>query len=709
MTMALSVCLAGCQTGGTAPKEEAAEQSQAAAANPRVLTETAPTAAEMERAIAPVASGAAPSDKEPLRIELAAPTQNGSRPKAPLPPITANPSPYVDEMTTMPTKDLHGYAFPGTEAIQAPQMTEIEEPAKGAAATVEVAKADTEQLDAARKEAEAAKREAEAANAAKAKAEAELAEAKAKAAEVRTRAESETAASLSSLEERKQRAEQEAAEAEAAAQLAKERSQAAIVEAEAAEAKARETAGARAQETYTQAQRDAEAALAAKTQAEAERDKALAALEEAREQLAAEARAAEESSRAAVAEAEAKVREAKENADKQIAAEEARVAEAQAASARTVSAKAAPAEEPPLLETVAAGQPARTKTDEWTPVSEAFYEPPSGPYAIGAGDILELKVFNDPTLDREVTVRYDGNVSLPMMSDIEVEGLTREEAEAQIRQSYASVFRNPQLSLLVKQTASKTFVVIGDIETPGVYPYLRPTTLIEGISLAGGLRKRNSSSSTGGFVGVTGQLTKAFVVRHREGERMVVQFDLRELGSQGAHSADAPLYPGDLIYVPEGVNLVYLLGESANPVIVELTEGMTLLQMLSLSGGFNASTARLRNVVLMRQVDTENTRVMSINVREILRTGRDIPLSPGDIIYIPQKWTVRLSEFVARFTGSISPVLDMYNGAVEAYYGADLARAQLKAGNVNRTLERLVDIEQFGTSTSNIVDLFGAP
>jgi polysaccharide export outer membrane protein len=709
--MTLTLLLAGCQTGESAPQEAAAEGPQAAASNPRVLTETAPTASEMERAIAPTVPTDATADTQPMRIELATPTQNGSRPKAPLPPITANPSPYVDEVTTMPTRELHGYAFPGTEAIQQPQMTEIASVDAAAAP----AAADNAALESARAEAAQARAEAEAAKA-------RLAEVQAQAKETQDAAASESSATLASLEERKQRAESEAAAAEAAAASAKQRAEAAIAEAESAMQAARESAGARVQTAATEAQREAEAAEAAqaeKVKADAEREAALAKAAEARATLEAEiaksdaaVREAQERSRAQIAEAEAAAQAAREAADKEIAAEAARAESARAAADASTKVAAAPAPESDagLLETVAAGGVASNNAaSEWEPVDESFYEAPSGPYQIGAGDILELKVFSDPTLDREVSVRYDGNVSLPLMADIDVEGLTREEAERQIREAYASIFRNPQLSLLVKQTTSKTFVVIGDIETPGVYPYLRPTTLIEGISLAGGLRKRNSSSSTGGFVGVTGQLTKAFVVRHREGERMVVQFDLRELGSQGAHSADAPLYPGDLIYVPEGVNLVYLLGESANPVIVELTEGMTLLQMLSLSGGFNASTARLRNVVLMRQVDTENTRVMSINVREILRTGRDIPLSPGDIIYIPQKWTVRLSEFVARFTGSISPVLDMYNSAVEAYYGADLARRQLNSGQVSRTLQRLTDIEQFGTSTSNIVNLFGAP
>lgn len=332
-----------------------------------------------------------------------------------------------------------------------------------------------------------------------------------------------------------------------------------------------------------------------------------------------------------------------------------------------------------------------------------------GAYRIGAGDTLEFESYNDPALSRELVVRYDGVVSLPLIPDMPVSGKTREEAESEVKQAYRRVFKDPQLSLLVRETGSKTYSVVGDISEPGVYPYKGPTRLIEALSLAGGLRDRNSSSNVGGFVGITGQLTKAFVIRSNESGRDVLQYDLRGLGRPGAHASEAPIFPGDLIYVPEGVNLVYVLGESRNPVIVELTEGMTLLQLLALSGGFNTSTARLRSVVLIRQRDAERAEVLHVNVREMLNGGPDLLLNPGDILYIPRKRLVNLQEFVGRLTGSVLPVLDLYNSAVNAYYAKDLAEAILDEPSENRTLRVLGQLEQFGTSTQNLVNLFAPP
>lgn len=341
---------------------------------------------------------------------------------------------------------------------------------------------------------------------------------------------------------------------------------------------------------------------------------------------------------------------------------------------------------------------------------QAALQPSSGGYLLGAGDKVEFQSFNDEKISREeLVIRFDGFLSLPLIPDVQVANLTRAEAEARIRDEYRNIFRDPQIALIVREATSKNFTIVGDIEKPGVYPYTQATSLIEAISLAGGLRRRSSSSSVGGFVGVTGQLTKSFIVRNINGQREVLQYDLRGLGKSGAHDSQVPIQYGDLIYVPEGVNLVYLLGESRNPVIVELTEGMKLLQLLSLSGGFDASTARLNGVVLMRQTDENNTRVLKLNVKEILRTGKDIELVPGDIVYIPRKRLIALQEFVQRFTGTISPVLDLYTSAVDAYYAVDLQRALLDDGGASRTLETLQDLEDFGSSTANIVDLFRRP
>ncbi len=304
-----------------------------------------------------------------------------------------------------------------------------------------------------------------------------------------------------------------------------------------------------------------------------------------------------------------------------------------------------------------------------------------GEYVIGAGDILEFVSFDDETLNREeVIVRYDGFVSLPRVADIKVGGLTRPDAQKAIAEAYSKIYREPEVSLSITNPASKTYVVTGDVQEPGRYPYERSTSLWDAIGLAGGLRQRNTGSGFGGTVGITGQITKAFIIRRVDGERQVFPFDLRGQGNSGDYQGDTPVYYGDVIYVPEGVNLVYLLGESNAPVIVELTEGMTLLQMLSLSGGFNTSTAKINSVVLLREGENDKTDIYKINLRSILKAKEpDIVLQPGDVVYLPTKTLVRIQEFVDRSVGSLNEILGLYLNAVDARYALDLSREALDA------------------------------
>lgn len=301
-----------------------------------------------------------------------------------------------------------------------------------------------------------------------------------------------------------------------------------------------------------------------------------------------------------------------------------------------------------------------------------------GEYRIGAGDVVDFISLDNPALNGTLTVRYDGQLSLPLIPDIKVAGLTRAEAEEVIRMAYAKSIRDPEISLVVTSPNSKTFTMLGDVERPGIYNYTREISLNQSLSIAGGRAQRTFGEGKSQFISVAGQITKAFVVRTIDGERKVFAYDLRNIDEPGSHDGDAPIYYGDLVYVPQGVNLVYLLGEQTAPRIVEMTDGLTLLQMLSLSGGFNESVSRLKEVVLLRAVDDEHTDIHLINLRSILKAeSRDIRLVAGDIVYIPRKRLVRLQEFVIRFTSTISAVLGLYEQAVDTYFTYDINKQLL--------------------------------
>ncbi len=341
-----------------------------------------------------------------------------------------------------------------------------------------------------------------------------------------------------------------------------------------------------------------------------------------------------------------------------------------------------------------------------TPAEGVFAADVGGAYRIGAGDTLSFRSYDDVTLNDEVIVRYDGFISLPLISDINVLGASRDQATELVRLAYGDYFVDPQISLSIRDVISKYYYVIGDVNQPAQYPYTRPLTLLEAIYNAGGQRINQRSGDS--FVGAQGQLVKAFIIRNRGVERRVDEYDLRDIETPGAHNADAPVHPGDMVYVPEGVNLVYILGEVRQPSVRQLTPDMTLLQLLAQVGGFNTPTARLRHVVLLREIDAENTDVMSLNIREMLKGGQDVVLQAGDIIYIPERRLSRLQTFVGQFTGSISPMLSLYGQVYDAWYtnnrfdllynNDDFNNASL-TGNIVALQQFLRDVQGFTAVT----------
>jgi protein involved in polysaccharide export with SLBB domain len=276
--------------------------------------------------------------------------------------------------------------------------------------------------------------------------------------------------------------------------------------------------------------------------------------------------------------------------------------------------------------------------------------------------------------------------------------LTREEAMEGLKKAYSALFQDPQLTLSIVQAHSKTFAVIGDVSQPGEYPYLKPINLIDSIDAAGGIRLYQRGGDS--FVGSQGQLVKAVIIRNKGEKREVIERDLRHFQRSGPHPSETRVFPGDIVYVPESINLVYVLGEVKGAGVFAATENMTLLQLLSKAGGFVEQTGRLRHVVLLREEQPGQTKVMLVNVKSILKKGGDIRILPGDIVYVPRKPLVNLQAFVSRFTGSISPILSLYRQAYDAYYAKDYFDKLLS----NSTTSDVLAIQQGTTTTTNATD-----
>jgi polysaccharide biosynthesis/export protein len=112
---------------------------------------------------------------------------------------------------------------------------------------------------------------------------------------------------------------------------------------------------------------------------------------------------------------------------------------------------------------------------------------PPTDYEIGAEDQLSIVFWKDKDLTTDVAVRPDGMISLPLLNDIQAAGLTPDQLKDKVTEAATKYVEDPNVTVIVKQINSRKVFITGNIAKPGAYPLGGPMTVLQLISLAGGL------------------------------------------------------------------------------------------------------------------------------------------------------------------------------------------------------------------------------
>lgn len=110
-------------------------------------------------------------------------------------------------------------------------------------------------------------------------------------------------------------------------------------------------------------------------------------------------------------------------------------------------------------------------------------------YLIGIEDQLQVSVYGEPELGLSVPVRPDGRISLPLVQDVKVAGLTPEEAAQEISSRLERLIKDPEVTVIVMAINSFPVYILGEVGTQGVFKFQRPTRLFQAIATAGGLNE----------------------------------------------------------------------------------------------------------------------------------------------------------------------------------------------------------------------------
>lgn len=158
-------------------------------------------------------------------------------------------------------------------------------------------------------------------------------------------------------------------------------------------------------------------------------------------------------------------------------------------------------------------------------------------YVIGLGDVLEVFVWRNDVLSREVVVRPDGKISLPLLQDIQAEGLTVLEIKNELIKRYSKNLEHPRITVIVKQVKSYRVSVLGRVVKPGVYPITGDTTLVEAISMAGGFTEWANKK-------------KITVITLEDGKEKKLSINYKAIASGDDPHQNISLKRGDTIIVP---------------------------------------------------------------------------------------------------------------------------------------------------------------
>ena len=168
--------------------------------------------------------------------------------------------------------------------------------------------------------------------------------------------------------------------------------------------------------------------------------------------------------------------------------------------------------------------------------------PPEEGFLLGPEDIVEVVVWRNPDLSREVVIRPDGLVSLPLIGDVPASGLTAEQLAAEIAERYKEYKENPSVSVHVKEVNSHFIYVVGEINTPGKITLKTYTTILQAISLAGGFTQFASRNDM--------QVIRKIVNNNGEHQEIRIPVRYNDLISSEGGPYNFILRSGDTIVIP---------------------------------------------------------------------------------------------------------------------------------------------------------------
>lgn len=272
-------------------------------------------------------------------------------------------------------------------------------------------------------------------------------------------------------------------------------------------------------------------------------------------------------------------------------------------------------------------------------------------YLLGPDDQISIRAVDaDEISDKPVRIDVNGNIRLPMLGRLKASGLTIEQLEAEIAGRLKSFINDPDVSVSIVEFRSQPVSVLGAVRNPGVQQLQGRKTLIEVLSLAGGL-----AEDAGHSVKITRELAWGRIPLPSAVDDPSGQFSVAEVSLKGIMEASNPaenivIKPNDIISIPQA-EMIYVTGQvqHAGGFVLRERETLTALQALSLAGGLDHYASPQSARILRQASSKANRDEIEVDLKKIMAgQSSDVPLRANDILLIPasapKKAIVRAAE-----------------------------------------------------------------
>jgi polysaccharide export outer membrane protein len=265
-------------------------------------------------------------------------------------------------------------------------------------------------------------------------------------------------------------------------------------------------------------------------------------------------------------------------------------------------------------------------------------EPPPDDYVLGPDDQISLWMADAEELNgKSLRIEGNGSVTVPLIGSVRAAGLTSRQLAREVAAKLERFYQNPQVVVSVTDYRSQPVSVIGAVNAPGVHQLQGRKTLVEMLSMAGGLRQ-----DAGPYVVVTRRAEQGAIPLSNAAQDPSNQFSTAQIDLKSLTSAERPMdnisvKPNDIISVPRA-HMVYVIGEVERTGGYVLNEGgsISVLRALSLAGGLK-STAAPKHARILRPTGEDTARQeLQVDLGQLLAgKASDVTLRPDDILFIP--------------------------------------------------------------------------